>query len=144
MYQRILVAVDGSTGSTLALQEALELAGEHQARLRLVHVMDADLYRHVWGKAEALEQAWRETGQRFLDQAAALARQAGVEPDAVLLENDGRRISNAIVDEARNWPADLIVVGTHGRHGLDHLMLGSVAEGVLRAASVPVLVVRGQ
>ena len=54
-----------------------------------------------------------------------------------------QRICDAINEEAKSWPADLIVIGTHGRHGFNHLLLGSVAEGVIRLAAKPVLVIRG-
>ncbi len=64
-------------------------------------------------------------------------------PEASLIETAGRRVPGAIVEEARRWGADLIVVGTHGRRGLDRLLLGSVAEGVARMSPVSVLLVRG-
>ncbi len=51
-------------------------------------------------------------------------------------------MAHAIVEEARHWPADLIVVGTHGRKGLRHLLVGSIAEGVIRDSHVPILLVR--
>ena len=55
-----------------------------------------------------------------------------------------RRIATAIVEEAAAWGADLIVIGTHGRRGFEHLVLGSVAEGVVRRATVPVLLIRSR
>ena len=84
--------------------------------------------------------------QRTLREAAALARKAGVNAETGLLEvqqmND--RIADELAREARKWPADLIVVGTHGRRGLSHLFLGSVAETIMRVAPRPVLLVRGR
>jgi nucleotide-binding universal stress UspA family protein len=67
-----------------------------------------------------------------------------MEAEARLLEIQtfGQRISDMIVAEAQAWPADLIVVGAHGRRGLHDVLLGSVADGVVRRASVPVLLVR--
>lgn len=143
MYMRILVAVDGSQGSERALREALRLAAGPSATVRLVHVLDADLYRDTFGEDARAHEAWRRTGQKYLDQAAAIAREAGIQVETALLENAGQRTSRVIVDEASRWPADVVVLGTHGRHGLDHLLLGSVAEGVVRSATVPVLTVRG-
>jgi nucleotide-binding universal stress UspA family protein len=61
-----------------------------------------------------------------------------------LLESDAKRLSSLIVEEAQRWGADLIVVGTHGRRGLEGIWLGSVAEGVARTAPVSVLLVRGR
>ena len=71
--------------------------------------------------------------------------EARVEVDTkfVILEVLAQRICDAINDEAKRWPADLIVIGTHGRHGFNHLLLGSVAEGVIRLAAKPVLVICG-
>ena len=87
----------------------------------------------------------REAGQKVLATCAATARQAGIEVDTkfVILEVLTQRICDAINEEAKRWPADLIVIGTHGRHGFNHLLLGSVAEGVIRLATKPVLVIRG-
>ncbi|KTD42196.1 universal stress protein [Legionella parisiensis] len=54
------------------------------------------------------------------------------------------KVPEKIIEAAKNWPADLIVVGTHGRRGYQHLLLGSVAEGVIRNAPMPVLLIRGK
>ncbi len=148
MYKHILVAVDGSDTSNLALQEAMKLAKEQQAALRLIHVVDETPVYMTMDIAYALadfQKAMREAGQKVLATCAATARQAGVEVDTkfVILEVLTRRICDAINEEAKGWPADLIVIGTHGRHGFNHLLLGSVAEGVIRLAVKPVLVIRG-
>jgi nucleotide-binding universal stress UspA family protein len=58
-----------------------------------------------------------------------------------LLEADGERIASVIVEEARHWPADLIVIGTHGRSGFSRILFGSVAEGIVRTAHIPVLLI---
>jgi nucleotide-binding universal stress UspA family protein len=144
MYERILVAVDGSDTSSHALREGIALAKKFETPLRIVHVIE-NAYVRV-GPAEGINvepiaQAWREAGQKVLDEASAQARSAGVETETALLEEVGR-VSEIVVEEAKRWNADLIVIGTHGRHGLQHLLLGSVAEGVLRIAPVPVLAVR--
>ena len=148
MYKHILVPVDGSDTSNLALQEAMKLAKEQQAALRLVHVVDETPAYMTMDTAYALadfQKAMREAGEKVLATCAATARQAGVEVDTkfVILEVLAQRICDAINEEAKRWPADLIVIGTHGRHGFNHLLLGSVAEGVIRLATKPVLVIRG-
>ncbi len=61
-----------------------------------------------------------------------------------MLEAHGERIASVIDNEASHWRADLIVIGTHGRSGMNRLLLGSVAEGVVRGTSVPVLLVRAE
>jgi nucleotide-binding universal stress UspA family protein len=148
MYKHILVAVDGSDTSNLSLQEAIKLAKEQQAALRLVHVVDETPAYMTMDTAYALadfQKAIREAGQKILATCAATAREAGIEADTkfAVLEVLTQRICDAIIDEAKRWPADLIVIGTHGRHEFNHLLLGSVAEGVIRLATKPVLVIRG-
>jgi nucleotide-binding universal stress UspA family protein len=144
MYRRILIPVDGSPCSDAALAHGLHLAKEQGAEVKLVHVLDTQalylLYEGVY--VENIAEKWRRAGQAFLDQAAEHARQVGVSSAATaLIEEDGR-IPDVAVAESKRWSADLIVMGTHGRHGIDHLLLGSVAEGVVRTASVPVLLIR--
>ena len=147
MYQRILVPIDGSDTSARALQEAIKLA-DSAALLRLVYVLeevyalDAEGYAFI--DYAALQQAVRRTGERTLALAAEKVRRSGKRSETALLEADGQRIASVIESEARHWQADLIVIGTHGRSGLNRLLLGSVAEGVVRVASVPVLLVRAE
>lgn len=146
MYPHILVAVDGSELSNHALREAIALAQSQHAALRIVHVADEITlnWEGEYGDMSAVLENFRESGRRVLEKAQNLAREAGMEPEAKLLEIQtfGHRISDLIVEEAKDWPADLIVVGTHGRRGLHDVLLGSVADGVARRASVPVLLVR--
>jgi len=149
MYKRILVAVDGSKTSQAALHQGIQLAKEQHARLRLVHVID-EVALNVETPRE-LDKFWdavREAGERILEKARARAVKAGIEPETKLLEIQTmgglvRRVADFIVKEAKRWPADLIVIGTHGRRGLSHLLLGSVAEGVIRISAIPVLLIRG-
>jgi nucleotide-binding universal stress UspA family protein len=148
MYKHILAAVDGSNTSNFALQESIKLAKEQHAALRLIHVVDDTPPYMTMDTVYALadfQKALREAGQKVLATCAATARQAGVEVDTkfLALQAQPKRICDAIVEEAKRWPADIIVVGTHGRHGFNHLLLGSVAEGVIRLAASPVLVIRG-
>jgi nucleotide-binding universal stress UspA family protein len=143
MYQRILVAVDGSYTSNLALQEAFKLAKETKAKLHLAHVIDVTPGVEGGFNPETLRRMVREEGNELLKTIADLAGQAGVDADTVMLEEIRRKFSKAIANEARRWEADLIVMGTHGRIGIARLVLGSVAEGVLHNAPVPVLLIRG-
>lgn len=147
MYRRILVPIDGSATSDRALQEAIKLANS-ECQLRLVYVLeeiyllDAEGYAYI--DYAALQQAVRNTGARTLALAAEKVQRSGATAESALLEASGERIASVIVSEAQQWQADLIVIGTHGRSGLNRLLLGSVAEGVVRMASVPVLLVRAQ
>ncbi len=147
-YNHILVAVDGSNGSNLALREATRLAKEMQAELQIVHVVDeATLnWDAEFADINEIRRSVRSSAQDILDEAAGVAREAGIEAGTRLMEIEvlGHTVSEMIAQEAAAWPADLIVIGTHGRRGLSHLLLGSVAEGVVRIAAKPILLVRGK
>jgi len=148
VYQRILVAVDGSGTSDLAVREAAKLAKDLGATLRLVNVADEvvlDMYRE-FAPPDGFGATARRAGVKVLEAAQALARKGGVEAETRLVEitTFGRRVPDMIAEEAKAWPADVIVIGTHGRRGVSHLLLGSVAEGVMRGTSIPVLLIHGK
>ncbi|MBN9227248.1 MULTISPECIES: universal stress protein [Legionella] len=148
MYQNILVAIDDSDTSMLAFQEAIELSKVHRAKLCLVHIAN-EFHAPYVGTGidyEQLEASFKEYGQQFLSKMLTIAREHNVDCDAQLLEINSahEKVANKIIDAAKNWSADLIVIGTHGRRGFQHLLLGSVAEGVIRNASIPVLLIRSK
>jgi nucleotide-binding universal stress UspA family protein len=145
MYKHILVPVDGSDASNRGVQEAIKLAKSAGAKLRLVHVIDELV--GLAGAAPGIYpveviKSLRASGRTILDRTIALVREHAIEPEEVLLESLGTPAANMIVAQAREWPADLIVIGTHGRRGLRRLVLGSDAEMILRASPVPILAVR--
>lgn len=146
MYQRILVPVDGSTTSSTGLEEAIKLAKLTGAELRLVHVVDvltfATGFEPYGVYASDVIPIMREAGWKILDQAMTHVRAHGVRVDGKLFDSLAHRVSDTVVEQARAWGADLIVIGTHGRRGMKRLMLGSDAEQILRMAPVPVLLVR--
>lgn len=147
MFKRILVAVDGSSTAERALQEAIKLAGGLQAQLRIVHVVDSvnlNLSVEI-PDPTGIWDAMRKAGEEILRKAGTVANEAGISAETRLIEIDalGQRIPEVIAADADAWSADLIVIGTHGRRGLSHLLLGSVAEGVVRVAAKPVLLIRG-
>ncbi len=148
LYKHIMVAVDGSDTSDLALQEAIQLAKDQKASLRIVHIVDENFvnYGEAYIDYDALQAAWREEGQKVLKKVEETIRQSKIEFDSKLVELkpfEGR-IAEKIAEEAKAWPADLLVIGTHGRRGFSHLFLGSVAEGIMRIATMPVLLIRGK
>jgi nucleotide-binding universal stress UspA family protein len=147
MYRRILVAVDGSPTSGAALEEAVKLAQDQKAALRLVHVVDETIAYVTLDSPQLIAShraQLREDGNRVLAAAAGTTRAAGVaaETKLAVLDRIDHRVCDAIEAEAEAWPADLVVIGTHGRRGVRHLVLGSVAEGLVRIATKPVLLVR--
>jgi nucleotide-binding universal stress UspA family protein len=145
MYERILVPVDGSDASLAGLNEALALAAQHQGRLRLVHVVD-DLVTMPMMEgaifAGELIDLLRRQGKQLLEESAALCKRKGIAAETVLREQVGGQAGMVIVEQAREWPAELVVMGTHGRKGLKRIVLGSDAEYVVRHTTVPVLLVR--
>lgn len=142
MYKRILVPVDGSATSFKALDAALRMAREGDGRVRLLHVLDELAYLSGYGPVGDLLKVARDYGNKVLADALARARTSEVPAETLLLEVPGGRLGELVAREAGSWNADLVVVGTHGRHGLGRVLLGSGAEQVLRLAPVPVLAVR--
>jgi len=146
MYRRILVPVDGSGPSDKALAVAIRLAKEQHAALRLVHVVDVLPPAGLDGTAFIDFDTYRDSmlaaGREIIKRAETRARAARVSAEGKLLETLAHDVSEALVDHAKRWRADLITIGTHGRTGLARVFLGSVAEGVIRHAPVAVLLVR--
>ena len=148
MFKRILVAVDGSETSRRALAEAVDLARDQSAALRIVTVVDEAL---LYGSDPViidmtkLEGALISEADKTLAEAQETARKAGVNAEVKRLATAAinQRVPDLVVQEAQQWPADLVVLGTHGRRGVSRLFLGSVAEGITRSCPVPVLLVRG-
>jgi nucleotide-binding universal stress UspA family protein len=147
MYRRILVPVDGSATSKLGLRHALGLAKDQHARMLVLNVVDEmALVPMMDGypvDMTAILESMREAGSKAVEEGTTLATRANVKADAATVDSRGRVVSDVILDQARKFRADLIVMGTHGRRGLNRLILGSDAERVLREAPVPVLLVRG-
>ena len=121
MYNRILVAVDGSDTANLALKEAITLAKDQHSALRLVHVVDLSVAYSDPAAPYAFEyqKALEAAGQKVIADSSALVRDAGIEFEtaSIVIDVPGQHIYNAIEEEAKRWPADLIVIGTHGRRG---------------------------
>ena len=150
MYKHILVAIDSSSTSDRAFLEAIKLAKDQQATLRIVYAVDeANINTSPeFVNPTELVDAWAESGHAILDKAKNQALAAGVQAETQLIESEiiklGVGIADAIVAEAKAWPADLLVIGTHGRTGLSHLLFGSVAEGIVRICPVPILLIRAK
>jgi nucleotide-binding universal stress UspA family protein len=145
MYQRILVPLDSSSTAQRGFEEALRLARLCDASLVLLHVVEifpmvADVASAaVWDQAIT---AQRENAQRMLERAHEAARSAGIAAETRLEDAAAARVCDVIVDQARDRRCDLIVMGTHGRRGIQRVFIGSDAERVLRMSTVPVLLVR--
>ncbi len=135
--QHILVPIDFSADAETALDQAIELAKQFKARLTLMNVIyfpvaaDVNLSAY-YGEVEAGAKQGMTTYEERV-------KAAGVSVDTVLVNGTPFR---EIVETAKTQQVDLIVMGTHGRTGMQHLLIGSVAERVVRLAPCPVMVTR--
>lgn len=137
---RILVPIDFSDCSLDALEYATVVAKQAKASIELLHVLEPLAYGLDFTLSHADERKHkRELLIKRLEDLSAALSAAGI---AVKSHVRGGVPADSILDDARALPSDLIVMGTHGRRGLSHVMAGSVAEGVLRRAHCPVLTVR--
>lgn len=144
MYRRILVPLDGSLTSNLALQEAIKLAKQMNACLELVHVYEDAIYLvdENYFNYEELQKTIQSSGEKVLAGAAEIVRASGIPVETRLIPSNNERIATILAEEAKRWQAELIVIGTHGHSGFSRLLLGSVAEGIARIATVPILLIR--
>lgn len=145
MYERILVPLDGSATSERALLEAAQLAGKLGSALCLLHVLDDfPLYGEMAitpGYQQTLE-VMRKYGDDLLAKAAQQPALAGLQVETLQREALGARVADVIVEQAVISKCQLIVLGTHGRRGVNRLLMGSDAELVLRQSPMPVLMVK--
>ncbi|MFB6185856.1 MAG: universal stress protein [Halobacteriaceae archaeon] len=141
LYERILVPTDGSAGMERVIEHAVELAADQGATIYAVYVINTASYASLsmdssWeGVAEMLEQE----GETALEEVIEIAETRDVSVETIELSGTP---SQEIVRYAQDKECDLIIMGTHGRGGIDRLLLGSVAEKVVRTATVPVLTMR--
>jgi nucleotide-binding universal stress UspA family protein len=142
-YKRILVPVDGSPTSNSGLDEALRLARAGGSKIRLLHIIDDTLAFNSPDGAGVnyVLDALRGSARQALKDAGDRVRRAKLEAESGLVENFTGRVADAIVEQAKRWRADVIVMGTHGRRGFDRLLIGSNAELVVRHSHIPVLLV---
>ncbi|WP_129115881.1 universal stress protein [Halegenticoccus tardaugens] len=139
MYTEILLPTDGSPPADAALEHAFDLAKRYDARLHALFVVQNDVYTRFTADAGVIANALDEEARATLDGIEATASENGI--DVVTTVAEGRPYEEilAYADEAG---IDLVVMGTHGRSGLDRYLIGSVTERVVRAADAPVLTVR--
>lgn len=152
IYKHLVVAVDGSRTSENALSHAVGLAKGSGAKLTLVNVANPTEYMAMapeFLQHESYESAAQAEGQEVLEKAKASAVQelgTDVVQTHLLTVNRGivRDMAKMLVDYAEKQGADLLVLGTHGRSGLMHLLMGSFAETVMRETRLPLLIIRNE
>ncbi|WP_254535430.1 universal stress protein [Halomarina litorea] len=147
MYRRILFPTDGSDGARAALDHALDLADRHDATLHVLNVVSDARWTMVGDEGGmsgvdvgAIQENLEKRGTGIVEEAATAAADHDV--DCVTDVVTGGPPHRAILEYVDENDVDLVVMGTHGRRGFDRLLMGSVAEKVVRSSSVPVLTVK--
>jgi len=146
MYQKIIVAMDGSESSKRALDEALRIAALMHAQVHALYLVEkAPVFPYTCHYDMALmHDNLHRHGQAVLNEAAQAIAAANVNGETELVEMNRMAddIAGCLQRCARHYGADLVVMGTHGYRGVRRAVLGSVAEGFLRGSTCPVLLVR--
>ena len=148
MYQKILVPIDSSATSFRALDEACNLGRALDITVHAVHAVHVVDLTQVglagMGAADnlALRQSVSASSSAILAQAEEVVAQRGVAFEGKVLETNGEKIADVLMREAEASQCQLIIMGTQGLTGMKRLLLGSVAEGVVRQSVIPVMLVR--
>ena len=147
MYQRILVATDGSTLSNKAVKGAIELAASTGAELVALYVVP--LYPMSWFEGAVgispqdmarTEKAWADKGQAIVDAVVKTAQARGVKVKATTMRSD--LVGETVIKAAKKHKCDLVVMASHDRKGIQRVLLGSETQYVLTHGTLPVLVLR--
>jgi nucleotide-binding universal stress UspA family protein len=139
MYDEILVPTDGSEAATGATGHAIDLAATHGARVHALYVVDTSAYSTLEIGADGVIEALRREGEGAVERVADAAEAVGVDVAEHVVTGTP---ASTIREVAEDVDADLIVMATHGRRGVERYLLGSVTERVVRTADVPVLTIR--
>jgi nucleotide-binding universal stress UspA family protein len=147
MYEKILVATDGSNLSKKAVSSAIALAALTNATLVVIKVVPRYPQSYFEGglalqaaEVGRIEQQWAEEGQAVVDDVKKQAEEQGIKTRALTVKSD--IVSDAIIAAAKKNKCDLIVMASHGRKGVKRLLLGSETHQVLTHSHIPVLVLR--
>lgn len=147
MYQRILVATDGSTLSKKAVNSAIALASVTEAELVVLKVVPRYPVSYFEGslplpakEIALVEKQWADSAQAMVDAVQKAALKKSVKAQAVTVKSD--IVSDAIMATAKKYKCDLIVMASHGRRGIKRILLGSETQQVLTHTQIPVLVLR--
>jgi nucleotide-binding universal stress UspA family protein len=147
MYKRILVPTDGSALSRKAVKAAVELASTVGAEVVALNVVPRYPTSYFEGgisvspnEVARVEQQWAENGLALANEVGKAAEKAGVVAKAVTVRSD--LVAEAILNAAKKYKCDLVVMASHGRKGIKRLLLGSETQHVLTHGNIPVLVLR--
>ncbi|QZX98672.1 universal stress protein [Halobaculum rubrum] len=141
MYDDILVPTDGSPAADAAVEHAVTLADRFDATLHALYVVDATAYSAIEAGTDIVAEALETEGEDAVSRISEAADDAELPVIESVTSGTAYR---SILEYADDNDIDMIVMGTHGRRGLDRYLLGSVTERVVRSANQPVLTVRQQ
>jgi nucleotide-binding universal stress UspA family protein len=141
MYDRVLLPTDGSDAMVTVVDHAVRLAAHHGATLHALYVANTASLSHLPAEAgwENVTEALHSEGESALAAVESRADDHDVPVESETLEGSPAR---EILEYAEAANCDVVVMGTHGRTGVDRLLLGSVAERVVRSSPVPVVTIR--
>ena len=150
MYTRIMAAIDDSFATSKVLDTAIDVTKKYGAKLAICHALDVSIFAQgtaaTWlsSSVSQVESTLRDSALVFVDEAAKVARAAGLEVEVRLVESEQAHVAQMLADAATEWQTDLLVAGTHGRRGVDRFFVGSVAEQLVRKARTSLLLVRSE
>ncbi|ELZ98944.1 UspA domain-containing protein [Haloferax mucosum ATCC BAA-1512] len=139
MYSEILVPTDGSKAAERAIDHALDLAETYDSRVHALYVVDTSIYTSLDAGADVVINALEREGEAATGHIKEAAKTSGAEIETEVVTGTAYRSIRDYIDD---HDIDLVVMGTHGRTGLSHYLLGSVTERVVRTSPVPVLTIR--
>ena len=149
MYKHLVVAIDGSNTSLKALRHAVQIADNSGSKITLVNIANPTEYMALapeFLQEDSYEATALANAENVLNKAEALAKSLGatqIQRHITVSVKGARDMAQQLVDYAAQNSADLLVLGTHGRTGLMHLLMGSFAETVMRQTTLPLLIIRG-
>lgn len=147
-FKKIMIATDGSACSRLVADKGIELARLSGGTVYAVYVVSTDYFAPINGDSfpmivdpywKPIREAWEKQGHQAVNTIKSLGEMKGINVEPVLLEGNP---SEELIRYAEEEKMDIVIMGTHGKTGLDKLLLGSVAEKLVRHSKVPVMVVR--
>ena len=139
MYDRILIPTDGSPAAEAAIEHAIDIADKYDATVHALFVVDGGAYSTLEAGAEIVMEALESEGEKAVERIAEIADDADLDCETNVVSGTAYRTIREYIGDHN---IDLVVMGTHGRRGIDRYLLGSVTERVVRTSDVPVLTVR--
>ena len=143
MFTRVYVPIDNSDISDKVLNEALDLAKERNAKVRVAHVVNLEQITfgiEMVGVAE-LKDTLLEIANKLINHVKEVIKNKGVDAEVVLLENYGSDLASLIVEDAKAWNTEIFVLGSHHLGSFSHFITGGVAEDIAHDSDIPILLI---